>query len=77
MFSAGVGVVFSKKLESGVGFDKVRNRSQFFELVQFMGWSRSRNPEKSSDSTTLVHTPSFRMPRKEIALASSISVLHD
>ena len=35
----------------GVG---VWSRSRFFELKQFIGWSRSRNPKKSSDSTTLV-----------------------
>ena len=66
MFSAVVGVVFSNLLESESGFQKCWSRSresksvfkkwgvgvEFFELEQFMGWSR--NPKKSSDSTTLL-----------------------
>ena len=53
---AEVGVRFSKMLESEIGFKKVGSR--FFELEQFMGWSRSRNPKKSSDSTTLLEKTS-------------------
>ena len=48
---------FFKKAGVGVGFKKVKSQSQFFELEQFMGWSR--NPKKSSDSTTLVLRPQF------------------
>ena len=55
MFSAGVGV--GTPTPVSVGSKKVGSRSRFFELKQFLGWSR--NPEKSSDSTTLVFIPSI------------------
>ena len=51
------GVGFSKMLESVL--KKVWSRSQFFELEQFMGWTR--NPKKSSDSTTLFPQQSNRL----------------
>ena len=54
---AGVGVGFSKMLESESVLKKVGSLSQFFELEQFLGWSR--NPKKSSDSTTLHSTVSL------------------
>ena len=53
---AGVGVGFSKMLESesgvGVGFLKLLESES--ESVFQNCWSRSRNPKKSSDSTTLM-----------------------
>ena len=71
MFSAGVGVGFLKLLESesgvGVGFSKMLESGVgvgFLKLLESESvfqncWSRSRNPKKSSDSTTLVHSLEF------------------
>ena len=47
--------LFFKIAGVGVGFSKSGEAESIFELEQFMGWSR--NPKKSSDSTTLEMTP--------------------
>ena len=55
MFSAGVGVVFFKLLESESGLQKCwsRSRGRFFKTAGV--GVRSRNPKKSSNSTTLIN----------------------
>ena len=68
MFSAGVGVGFLKLLESESGFQKCWSRSRFFKTAGVGVGSRffktagvgvrSRNPKKSSDSTTLLSASS-------------------